>query len=358
MARNARGSFHKDYNKKFSSMEERLAYVASLYYERGLNQSQIASMVGLSRPMISRLLAKARERGVVEIKIHWPLWTDPELERCLIAEFGLQVARVLDVEHLPYPELLRQLGKLAAIEFMNHLRDGMTVAIEWGMTLWEMVHALPSRMYPNVRIVQCVGALGNRQPCDTPLIAQRMAQILGAQSFLLYAPLIVESEEARSQLLQQRSIRETLELARRADLLLVGIGTTDPETSSLKRAGYLSDGELEELRRRGAVGDICGHFLDREGRLVPALEQRLIGITLADIRQIPCVFAVAGGLAKAEAIRAALRSGLVHILVTDKGAAAKVLDRSSSYTSRGGPHGNYTAASEVGTGVVGAASRG
>ncbi len=358
MVRNARGNFRKDHNKKLSRRDELLAYVASLYYERGLNQSQIANVVGLSRPMISRLLAEARERGVVEIKIHWPLSTDPELERRLIAEFGLRVARVLDVEHLPYSELLRQLGKLAAIEFMNHLRDGMTVAIEWGMTLWEMVHALPSRMYPNVRIVQCVGALGNRQSCDTPLIVQRMAQILGAQPFLLYAPLFVESEETRSQLLQERSIRETLELARRADLLLVGIGTTDPETSSLKRAGYLSDDDLEALRRRGAVGDICGHFLDREGRLVPALEQHLIGITLADIRQIPCVFAVAGGLTKAEAIRAALRSGLVHILITDKGAAAKVLDWSSSHIRRGGLHGNYTTAPEVGTAVTGATSGG
>ncbi|MDW8068831.1 MAG: sugar-binding transcriptional regulator [Anaerolineae bacterium] len=331
MARNMQRSSHKAYRQKFSSRDELLAYVASLYYEHGSNQSQIASMVGLSRPMVSRLLAEARERGMVEIKIHWPISTDSDLEKRLIVEFGLQMARVLDVEHLPYLELLRRLGKLAAIELMNHLREGMTVAIAWGVTLWEMVHAMPSRMYPNIRVVQCLGALGNRQSCDTPLIVQRMAQILGAQSFLLYAPLIVESEEARAQLLQQRPIRETLELARRADLLLVGIGTTDAATSSLKRAGYLSDGELEELRRRGAVGDICGHFLDQEGQLVPALEQRLIGITLADIRQIPCVFAVAGGIAKAEAIRAALRSGLIHILVTDKGAAMKVLDRSSSY---------------------------
>lgn len=326
MAKNFHVNSHKYKPYKTSSRKELLAHVASLYYERGLNQAQIANIVGLSRPMISRLLAEARECGVVEIKIHWPISTDPNLEKRLIVQFGLRTARVLDVDHLPYPELLRRLGKLAAIELMNHLQDGMTVAIAWGATLWEMVHAMPSRMYPNMRIVQCLGALGNRQLCDTPSIVQRMAQILGAQSFLLYAPLIVESEEARLQLLQQRSIRETLEMAQHADLLLVGIGTIDPEISSLKRAGYLSDSELEELRRRGAVGDICGHFLDREGRLVPALDQRLIGITLADIRQIPCVFAVAGGIVKAEAIRAALYSGLVHVLITDKGAAMKVLD--------------------------------
>lgn len=295
--------------------------------------------------MISRLLIEARERGIVEFRIHRPIFTDPDLERELITRFGLHTVRVLDVEHLPYPELLRQLGKLAAIELVTHLQDGMTVATAWGMTIWELVQALPHRAYPNLRVVQCVGALGNRQSCDTPLIIQRMAQALGAQYFLLHAPLIVESEAICAQLLQQRMIQETLEMARRADLLVVGIGSVDPEVSSLKRAGYLSDAELAELTRSGAVGDICGRYLDLAGQPIPTpFDGRLVGITLEDIRRIPRVFAVAGGAAKGKAILAALRSGLLHILVTDKSAALEVL-RHSTQLSGGKLYGLTTTAS-------------
>lgn len=345
MPRVRRRNSQKEYHKQFYSRDEMLAYIATLYYENGLNQSNIAELLGLSRSMISRLLVEAKKRGIVEIRIHRPILTDPGLERELMVRFGLRVARVLDVEHLPYPELLRQLGKLAAVELVAHLHDGMTVAIAWGMTLWELVQALPPRAYHHLRVVQCLGALGNQQSCDTPLITQRMAQALGAQYFPLHAPLIVESEAVCAQLQQQRMIQETLEMARHADLLLVGIGAVEPEVSSLKRAGYLSDADLAELARRGAVGDICGRYLDQMGRPVPTpFDGRLVGITLEDIRRIPCVFAVAGGAIKGKAILAALRSGLLHILVTDKGAALEVL-RHATHSSRGEPHDHIPTAS-------------
>lgn len=357
MPRVRRKSSQKGYRKQFRSRDEMLAHISELYYQNGLNQSDIAKLLGLSRSMISRLLIEARERGIVEFRIHRPIFTNPDLERELVVRFGLQTARVLDVEHLPYPELLRQLGKLAASELVMHLQDRMTVATAWGMTIWELVQALPYQAYPNLRVVQCVGALGNQQSCDTPLVVQRMAQALGAQYFLLHAPLIVESEAVCAQLLQQRMIWETLEMARHADLLVVGIGSVEPEVSSLKRAGYLSEAELVKLARDGAVGDICGRYLDLAGQPIPTpFDGCLVGITLEDIRRIPCVFAVAGGAAKGKAILAALRSGLLHILVTDKGAALEVL-RHSNQLSGGKLYGFTTTAPQMGATAVGSASR-
>ncbi len=313
--------------RRFATREELLAYVASLYYERNRNQSQIAQAIGVSRSMVSRLLREARERKIVQVTVQWPIRTAPDLEERLIIEFGLRGARVLDTENLPYPELLSRLGRLAATELVRHLRDGMTVAVTWGMTLWELIEALPAQAYPRLRVVQCLGAVGGTHPCDTPAIVQRLAEALGAQGLYLHAPLIVESERTCQQLLEERMIRGILNIARRADLLLVGIGTTEPEVSSLKRAGYLSDEELAQLRRQGAVGYLCARFLDLNGRPVPTpFDGRTIGLTLEEIRRIPRVFAVAGGVLKAKAILAALRSGLIDILVTDKGAAVAALE--------------------------------
>ncbi|GBD10264.1 Deoxyribonucleoside regulator [Candidatus Thermoflexus japonica] len=313
-------------SKRFPSREELLAHVASLYYEQGWNQSRIAKALGFSRSMVSRLLSEARQRKIVQISIHWPIRTVKDLEDQLVATFGLRTARVLDVENLPYPELLSRLGKLAALELVRYLRDGMTIAVTWGITLWELVQALPPQVYPRLRVVQCLGALGGTHPCDTPAIVRRLAETLGAQGYYLHAPLMVESEQTCQQLLQERMIKEVLDLARQADLLLVGIGSTESEVSSLKRSGSLSEEDLAWLRRQGAVGYLCARYLDLNGQPIPTpFDRRTIGLTLEEIRRIPCVFAVAGGTLKARAILAALRSGLINILVTDKGAAAEAL---------------------------------
>jgi len=311
---------------RFQTREELLAYVASLYYERSWNQLRIAQALGLSRSMVSRLLSEARRKKIVRISIEWPIRRVPDLEDRLVMEFGLRAARVLEAENLPYSELVGQLGRLAALELVQHLRDGMTVAVTWGITLWALVQALPPQAYPRLRVVQCLGALGGSHPCDTPAIVRKLAEALGAQGYYLHAPLMVENEEICRQLLQERMIREVLDLARRADLLLVGIGTPEPEISSLKRSGSLSEEDLAWLRSRGVVGYLCARYLDLDGHPISTpFDRRTIGLTLEEIRRIPCVFAVAGGVLKAPAILAALRSGLIHILVTDKGAAAEVL---------------------------------
>jgi len=113
--------------------------VASLYYQRGWDQARIARRLGLSRSMVSRLLSEARRKRIVQIHIQWPVKTVPHLESQLMEAFSLQGARVLDAENSSYRELLGQLGKLAALEVLPHLRDGMTVAVTWGATLWEVV---------------------------------------------------------------------------------------------------------------------------------------------------------------------------------------------------------------------------
>jgi DNA-binding transcriptional regulator LsrR (DeoR family) len=106
----------------------------------------------------------------------------------------------------------------------------------------------------------------------------------------------------------------------------VGIGSTQPEISPLMRAGYLTEEQQQEIRQAGAVGDFCGYNLDIYGRLLDIpINQRVIGITLDDLRAIPCVVGVAGGAIKAPSILGVLRGELVDVLITDDRAAREVL---------------------------------
>ena len=161
-------------------------------------------------------------------------------------------------------------------------------------------------------------------------LARRLADLLGGRCRYLNAPLVVDSEEVASALLRQRGVRDTLAAAGQADVALVGIGALIPEVSSLLRAGYLSRRGLADIRRTGAVGDVCGHLFTAEGRLVESeFQRRVIAIAAAPLSRIPRVIGVAAGRRKAEAVLGALRCGLVNVLVTDEETARAVLTRAS-----------------------------
>ena len=132
------------------------------------------------------------------------------------------------------------------------------------------------------------------------------------------------------------SIAEVLELGSRTDVALLGIGTTDPESSTTYQAGYLSPDELHELQAAGAVGAFCQFYFDLSGRRTPVrrLEECAIGISWSDLHRSGTVVAVAGGKQKARAILGALRTGIPDVLVTDDAAAERVLVLAEQTTDR------------------------
>ena len=80
------------------------------------------------------------------------------------------------------------------------------------------------------------------------------------------------------------------------------------------------------LREHGAVGDICGHYLDADGRLVVhPVTSLTINPDFDKLRKIPRLVLAAGGRAKVPIIRAALLAGLCHVLITDEEAAQALI---------------------------------
>jgi len=159
-----------------------------------------------------------------------------------------------------------------------------------------------------------------------------LANNLGGRFNHLHAPLIVGNAEVRQALLEEQSIRETLQMARKADVAVVGIGSVEPSLSSLIRAGYIDEKELGAIRQSGAVGDICARQFDIRGEILDIeLNQRVVGIDCASLKEIKCVAGVAGGMLKAPAILGALHGKLVNVLVTDDEAAKEVLRIDKEY---------------------------
>jgi deoxyribonucleoside regulator len=306
---------------------ELLAEVATLYYEEGLTQEEIAHELDISRSNISRLLAEARRKGVVQITIHYPWKTVPSLQTALVERFGLTAARVLVAANRSYDQLLPGLGTLAARYLEGILPQRGVLGISWGTTIYHVVRALRPTERPEIDVVQMIGALGLGDPViDGPELARLLAEFLGARYHYLHAPLLIEDDTAREALVHTGRIRETLDLASRADLALVGIGSIVPPLSGAIRSGYVDEEWQAVLRRHGAVGDICSQFFDIHGQpLDIPFNHWVIGVDLAEIKRIPCVIGVAGGRFKAPALRGVLRGGYLDVMVTDDEAAREVL---------------------------------
>jgi DNA-binding transcriptional regulator LsrR (DeoR family) len=334
-----------------SERAELLAQVAHLYYEDNLTQDEIARRIGTSRSTVSRMLQEARETGVVEITVHYHWKTVPEVERELMDRFRLHRARILLGRGRPYDEILRGLGVLAARYVEDSLTDrsggqqsctqsqgiacntiAPTMGISWGMAVYSTVRALRPASKQPITVVQMVGAVGAGDPLmDGPDLARLLAGVYGGEYRYLHAPLIVEDARSREVLLQEPRIRETLSLARRTDLALVGIGAPQPEVSSLLRAGYLDQEALAQLRAQGVAGDICARHYDAWGDVLDVeLNRRVVGVELEALHDIAQVIGVAGGEAKAGAILGALRGGHVNALITDDVTARKVLALSAT----------------------------
>jgi len=312
---------------KLSPIEEQrlLVKVSKMYYEEGLSQDDIILRLNLSRSKISRLLQQARDEGIVQITVNTPKHLFSELETRLEKLFGLYEAIVVETHVGDSQEnIIRELGVAAAGYLERSVGTTTTIGISWGSTLHGMVAALHSNRLPKTKVVQIIGGLGQPEAeVHATDLCHRLARSLGSQLTLLPAPGIVSTEQARDVLLADLFIQRAMSMFDHLDIAFVGIGTPAPESLL---GSILSSTELKALLQNGAVGDIALRFFDIQGQPVQSeMDQRVIGITFAQLKRTRRVVGISGGAEKFQSVLGALRGKLINVLITDSINAEKLL---------------------------------
>jgi DNA-binding transcriptional regulator LsrR (DeoR family) len=302
--------------------------ILTLYYLEELTQTEIAQRLGFSTAKVNRLLLQAREQGYVTITIKTPFQQLFELEDRLKAVFGLQDAVVIPALAETSSSPLNALGNIAAEFLMEHLRDGDVLGVGGGTAINAIMEALaPSRTY-QVEVVPLLGAVQGEITHDVNYLATHIAERLGAKSYQLHAPAFVDSKEHCEALRNMGPVREILDIACRANIALVGVGTVDAEVSRFVQFTALSAEEMRNIAEHcGGVGDINAFIYNAEGQ--PCAQEyadRVVGLTLAELKSIPYRIGVAGTAAKALPLYGALRGGYLHALITDEAAARGILE--------------------------------
>ena len=309
------------------SRHELMSRVLSLYYVEQMTQAKVAKKLGLSTAKVNRLLQQARRQGMVEITIRTPFQHLFELEHRLRAIFAISEAVVIPRVGEDVSAFVYTLGQAGASYLLDHLHDGDIIGIGGGAGVYSVVQALePSRSY-DVRVAPVLGAVQGRVTTDVNYLAVELAERLGGKAYQLHAPAFVETGEQRDALLSMGPIKEILDIARRANVALVGVGTVEAERSRFVEFSALSAEEMRQIAElHGGVGEIGAHIYDMEGRTCASkYADRVIGLTLHELKQIPHVIGVAATESKAMPLYGALRGGYLHTLITDEAAANGVL---------------------------------
>lgn len=307
-------------------MEDRdlLVQVGWLYYRQGLTQEEISKKLGFSRIKVQRLLVRARNEGIVEIKINFPFEVCLELRQRLESLYGLKQVAVVPAAWTDQG-LEEALGDVGAEMLSRLMSEATSVGVGWGATVSAVVRRYPQQPVRGALTVALLGSQPQMSGVNPGEIALALSQKLGGECYTVPAPCFVNSRETRAILLSQPAIRQTFELAQRVDVALVGVGTT-MNNATLVKAGFLSPSEMATLRALGAVGDLLGHFFDENGNLIRSeFEERVISLEFERLRDIPNVLCVAGGLDKVRAVHAALKTGMIDALVTDEQVARELV---------------------------------
>ncbi len=290
---------------------------AWLYHVEGMTQSEVATTLGVNRIMITRLLAEARARGEVIIRVRSEIAPIVELERDLEGLFGLDRAVVAPFE-VEEGDPTRVIAAAAGAHVSALMTSNLTVGVGWGRTLHAMLPHLEGRALDGVRVVSLLGGIVQARRFNPAEFAWQFAELFNAEGYLIPAPAIVDSPRTRQALLEQCGLDQIFEMAATCDVALLSCGGIDALTTSY-RVGYVSEAERQSMIRAGVVGDVLYNFVDREGQIVDhQVNDRVIGMSPARLSRVQNKVLVSGGREKLEILRGALRSLRPQTLVTDE----------------------------------------
>jgi DNA-binding transcriptional regulator LsrR (DeoR family) len=299
--------------------------VARRFHEDGRTKVQIANELGISRFKVARILESAHLHGLVRIELSAGDDVAPDLSERVRRAYRLRRAVVAARPRGPeQPAAARaRLASLSAALVEELVTPGEVLGLAWARTVNDMVEVL--HQLPQCTVVQLCGVYSRLRRGDRAVdTVRRAAALCGGTSFPIFAPLLLPDRRTAAALRRQPGIAEAFDQFAQVSTAVVAIGGW--RTSQSTVFDVLPEAKRLELAQAGVRGELAAHLFDADGRLLDTgLSHHVLAIGADELRAVPEVIALAGGRAKAEAIDAVLRSGLVSTVVTDSAAAEEML---------------------------------
>lgn len=305
------------------------ARAAWLHFIGGLTQAEVAKRLSIPNTRAHRHIARAQSEGLVRVFVDIESAECVALETRLARNFGLSFCRVaMDVPEVgPLP--LRALSAVGADFLMQTIADGShrVIGIGHGRTLAASVSAMARIEAKDVKFVSMLGGLTRSFAANPYDVIHRIADRTGADAYLMPAPLFADTPEDKQMMTGQSGVAATMDLMERVSLVVLGIGDLDASSGAAAVAALRGPENVQRLYDLGARAELLGQFLDSNGQIMRTeYDSRVMAPALETLRGREIV-AIAGGRCKAEAIAAALGSGLLTGLIVDETTARRLLEQ-------------------------------
>lgn len=302
-----------------------LLKVSRLYYTENLTQKEVADRIKLPRIKVHRMLAKAREEGIVEININEPVEDYSETE--IIFENRFHLKQCVIVPSFENREDIYKEMANALVEILEReLKNGAYLGIGWGTTIRGVAEQLSFTKKISANVVPMAGGLGHSvEKIHSNSIAALLASKIGGKGFVLNCPVIAENKRAKSFFMNEQSVKDIFSLREKISTSVMSISHLGDDMT-VKRLKIISDDDYRHLCDLGIIGDINFFFHNENGEPVKnKLQDRVINMEIPDLKSVKNAIGVAFGIQKAEAIKSALKSGFLHTIITDKDTADRIL---------------------------------
>ena len=338
----------KDYSK--------LVEVSRMYWEKGINQGDIARKIGISQGEVSRLTKKARKDGIVKISISPQFKYDFRAELKRKFDFLDDVIIDYTATEDVGKDILEVLGYVGAKYLVDKIEHSSSIGLSCGQTLNALVKNIDKatkflRIYPReschiyALVNPCIEQIVD--PTPSSLVATMVRQLPRSIGYAYQFPVPKGERKDDYSIEKYKShpdILEMVEKMKRLDFYFVGIGYIDYSSDRRFVSGAgLAFNKLvslldlsDRLNELDAVGE-CDHqpfnndgnFLIEDPGLKP-LRDHMIYLPLDVLKRhvenkTATVVAIGGGGAKHKAIYAALKAKFFNRLITDSLTAYEII---------------------------------
>ncbi|WP_089139255.1 sugar-binding transcriptional regulator [Vibrio rumoiensis] len=297
------------------------------HFKENRSQSDISKSLDLSPAKVNRIIRQAREEGLVEIILNIPHIGVMELEKELVTNTGLSKAVLCPSYSEPASSSVIQIASVAAEFLQDTLRKNDVICISGGKALASIVEVIKPSKGMNITVLPATGGVQGRHFTDVNYLASKLAEKLDGESMQIHAPLFADTQSERDLLINMRATKEVLDMARHADIALAGIGAVAKGDESYFDLRHWAKNEKSLVAESQCRGEVFAHIFDQDGMgCIEALNNKLVGLTLEELSNIPVSIGVAAGADKVAPITGALRGGFLNTLITDELTAKHVLD--------------------------------
>ncbi|HBM69780.1 MAG TPA: hypothetical protein DDZ82_13300 [Rhodobacteraceae bacterium] len=312
----------------FNSREDSyLANIALLYYQEGLNQSEIARRLGLSRATIVNYLREGKERGIIDIRVNGERLRHSQKSRKLAEFYNLDDVYIAHTGKDADPEFSRRhTARVAALAFHNIVAPGDIIGVAWGETIKLVSQHLPNRPIPKTEICQVIGSMESSRLLSAEDCAIKIANQIGAVCHTLHAPAVLSSSDLAAALRNEPTIKKQFSRFQNLNAILTSVGDLS-ENTHVVSSGIIEKADLDKIISDGAAGFICSYLINHNGdNLSIPRNERMIAISFEQIMATPKRIMVASGEKKFAAVKAALLGGHITHAILDEILVSLLLD--------------------------------